>query len=59
VAAGRQLVGVTVTGLPSQHLSADCGDWLAVAALAASPLLCVAVTFKFVCEIRGNDTSST
>jgi len=55
VAAGRQLVGVTVTGLPSQHLSAD---WLAVAARAASPLLCVAVTFKFVCEIRGNDKSS-
>jgi len=55
VAAGRQLVGVTVTGLPSQYLSAD---WLAVAARAASPLLCVAVTFKFVCEIRGNDTSS-
>ena len=54
VAAGRQqLVGVT--GLPSQHLSAD---WLAVAARAASPLLCLAVTFKFVCEIRGNDTSS-
>jgi len=59
------MVGVTVTGLPNQHLSAD---WLAVAARAASPtapgmyslhdslaspLLCVAVTFKFVCEIRG------
>ena len=40
---------MTVTGLPSQHLSAD---WLAVAARAASPLLCVAVTFKFVCEIQ-------
>jgi len=57
VAAERQLL-LGVTGLPSQHLSADWQSGRGCTVLPHLCYMCVAVTFKFVCEIRGNDTSS-